>query len=196
MACFIHNNFGCTRVHPYRRRKPSAKCNQRQRLCSKVSRQKRPCFLSNEKGGGGVRGIGKGGKCGFRGERYMFYMAKQHILHRKTRHFTPQYAAFCSVKCHVSAFEMPFSAAKRSFFIAHIQHFFCNHLILRVLSLHTFPCRFYGLRDFYLQTPPYFGVMENQLESVMAQIVTCRKNGASLFQCNLSSLRFICIIFA
>ena len=137
------------------------------------------------------------------GQKMWFSGRKVHVLNCKRAHIALQNTAFHTAICRILQCKMPcFSfrnavfRCKKGRFIAHIQHFFCNHLILRVLSLHTFPCRFYGLRDFYLQTPPYFGVMENQLESVMAQIVTCRKNGASLFQCNLSSLRFICIIFA
>lgn len=142
--------------------------------------------MSNWKSGGGIRGITKGKTWCFQGETYMFYIAKQHILHRKTWHFTPQHAAFCSVICRISAFEMPFSASKRTISAAHIRHFIRNRLILRVLSLHTFPCRFYGLRDFYLQIPPYFGVMENQEESGKTQIVTRSKQPPPLFPCSLS----------
>ena len=102
-------------------------------------------------------------------------------MHCNARHFRPQHAAFCSAKCRFSYFGMAFPAIKRDVFIAHSRCLVHNRLIYQMLSLHTFPCGFHGLRYFYFQSPPYFRVMENQKESRQAQIVTRSKQPPPLF---------------
>ena len=146
-----------------------------------MSFQKHPHFLSNGKKGSTVHDITKGKTWRFSHQTYTFYIVKQRIMQCNTRHFRQQHAAFCCAKCRFSYFGMAFSATKRDVFIAHSRCLVHNRLIYRILSLHTFPCGFHGLRYFYFQSPPYFRVMENQKESRQAQIVTRSKQPPPLF---------------
>lgn len=151
-----------------------------------------------------VKREGRRWRSGHRQGRKMWFSGRKvHVLHCKRAHIALQNMAFHTAICRILQCKMPCFSFRNAVFRCKKELFHCtntalthNYLILHTLSLHTFPCRFYGLRDFYLQTPPYFGVMGNQEESVMVKTVTRWKRVAYLFKCNLSSLRFICIIFA